>query len=74
MKCLQQKHIEEHQANQCATSEKVHWVFTPDLDGLYELSFPMTGDHKRQSNTTENPLNRLHLRTLPTKRKRPLLG
>ena len=47
MKWLPQKHIEEHQASQCATSEKFHWVFTPDLDGLYELSFPRTGAHKK---------------------------
>ena len=47
MKCLQKTDWGRPSKINVQRVSKFHCIFTPALDGLYELSFPMTGDHKK---------------------------
>ena len=47
MACLQNNHKREDNANRYATSEDFCRVFREELDGLYQLSFLVTGDHEK---------------------------
>jgi DNA-directed RNA polymerase specialized sigma24 family protein len=46
MTCLQNNHKREDNADRYATREDFCRVFREELDGLYQLSFLVTGDHE----------------------------
>jgi DNA-directed RNA polymerase specialized sigma24 family protein len=46
MTCLQDNHKREDNADRYATREDFCRVFREELDGLYQLSFLVTGDHE----------------------------
>ena len=47
MTCLQNNPKREDNANRYATSEDFCRVFSEELDGLYQLSFLVSGDHEK---------------------------
>ena len=47
MKFLNRVETSELAADQYATAEEFHCVFTQEMDGLYQLSFLLTGDHAK---------------------------
>src|SRR5277367_2447613 len=47
MTCLQNNHKREDNADRYATREDFCRVFREELDGLYQLSFLVTGNHEK---------------------------